>query len=269
MVSVGAGRQYGEVSVQPLTLYSIDGVRIDAGHLPGADGLCLVLAHGFTGAWRQPRTRQIAAVLNRVGGVLAIDLRGHGRSGGRSTVGDREVLDVDAAVRHARHLGYERVGLVGFSMGGVVVVRHAALHGGVDAVVAVSAPARWYYRETKPMRRVHWAIEQRWGRVAARIVKNTRIDSGRWAQVPEAPHEVAGRIAPAPFLVVHGDADPFLPVDHAEQLYGAASDPRELWIEHGFGHAEGAATPSLIRRIADWAATHAREHPSRTRAAGR
>jgi pimeloyl-ACP methyl ester carboxylesterase len=250
----------GHMSVEPLTLHAMDGVRIDAGHLSGPDGLCLVLAHGLTGAWRQPTTRRIAAVLNEVGGVIAIDFRGHGRSGGRSTVGDREVLDVDAAVRHARHLrhlGYRRVGLVGFSMGGAVVVRHAALHGGVDAVTAVSAPARWYYRDTKPMRRVHWAIERRSGRLAARVVKRTRIAGGSWATVPTAPHEVAGRIAPTPFLIVHGDRDPFLPVDHAEQLYAGAGDPRELWIEPGYGHAEGAATPELIRRIADWAASRA------------
>lgn len=233
----------------------MDGVRIDAGHLPGPDGLCLVLAHGFTGAWRQPTTRRIAAALNKVGGVIAIDFRGHGRSGGRSTVGDREILDIDAAVRHARHLGYERVGLVGFSMGGAVVVRHAALHGGVNAVVAVSAPARWYYRDTKPMRRVHWAIERRSGRLAARVVRRTRIAGGAWAKVPEAPHEVAERIAPTPLLIVHGDQDPFLPVDHAEQLYGAARDPRELWIEPGYGHAESAATPALIHRIGAWAAS--------------
>ncbi|GAA0361545.1 alpha/beta fold hydrolase [Actinoallomurus spadix] len=247
-----------DVNVQPLTLHAMDGVRIDAGHRPGPDdGLCLVLAHGFTGAWRQPTTRRIATVLGEVGGVIAIDFRGHGRSGGRSTVGDREILDVDAAVRHARHLGYRRVGLVGFSMGGAVVVRHAALRGGVDAVAAVSAPARWYYRDTKPMRRVHWAIERRSGRLAARLVKRTRIAGGSWATVPSAPHEVVGRIAPTPLLIVHGDRDPFLPVEHAEQLYAAARDPRELWIEAGYGHAESAATPALIRRIGQWVASQA------------
>jgi pimeloyl-ACP methyl ester carboxylesterase len=253
-----------DVSAEPLTLYTMDGVRIDAGHLPGADGLCLVLAHGFTGNRRQPAPLRIASMLNRFAGVIAIDFRGHGRSGGLSTVGDREVLDVDAAVRHARHLGYERIGLVGFSMGGMVVIRHAALHGGVDVVVAVSAPARWYYRDTKPMRRVHWAIERPLGRFAVRTARRTRIASTGWARVPAAPHEIADRIAPTPFLVVHGDTDPFLPVEHAEQLYGAARDPRELWIESGFGHAEGASTPDLIRRIGTWAV----EYSARNRATG-
>jgi pimeloyl-ACP methyl ester carboxylesterase len=245
------------VSIEPVTLYSMDGVRIDAGHLPGDGGLCVVLAHGFTGNWRQPAPRRIAGALGRVGGVIAIDFRGHGRSAGLSTVGDREVLDVDAAVRHARHLGYTRVVTVGFSMGGMIVIRHAALLGGVDAVVSVSAPARWYYRDTKPMRRAHWAIERRTGRLAVRLARRTRIMPGGWVREPEPPYLVAGRIAPVPLLVVHGDADPFLPVEHAEQLYDAAGEPRELWIEPGFGHAETAAGPALIGRIGEWVAARA------------
>lgn len=248
--------------VQPLTLYAMDGVRIDAGYTAGTGDLCLILVHGFTGNWRQPATRRIARRLGQVSGVIAIDLRGHGRSGGLSTVGDREVLDVDAAVRHARHLGYERVALVGFSMGGMISIRHAALIGGVDAVVSVSAPSRWYYRGTKPMRRAHWAIERRAGRFAVRLARRTRITPKGWAQEPEAPYRVAGRISPVPFLVVHGDADPFLPVEHAELLHDSAVEPRELWIERGYGHAEGAAPPDLIGRIADWAAAHSHDRES-------
>lgn len=71
--------------------------------------------------------------------------------------------------------------------------------------------------------------------------------------IPEAPYEVVGRISPVPLLVVHGDADSFFPLEHGQQLYGAAAEPRELWIEPGFGHAEVAATPDLIKRIGAWA----------------
>lgn len=238
---------------EPLTLYTADNVRIDAGHLRGGDGLCFVLAHGFTCSWRQPALRRIAGVLNQHGGVIGLDFRGHGKSGGHSTVGDREVLDVDAAVAAARRRGYERIAVTGFSMGGAIAVRHAALRGGVDAVVSVSAPARWYYRDTVPMRRVHWAIERRIGRLAVRLARGTRVAAKGWDPVPEAPYEVAGRIAPVPLLVVHGDADPFFPLEHGQQLYDAARDPRELWVERAFGHAEVAASPALIKRIGTWA----------------
>ncbi|MFD0687205.1 alpha/beta hydrolase [Actinomadura fibrosa] len=240
---------------EPLTLYTADNVRIDAGHLQGDGDLCFVVAHGFTCSWRQPALQRIAGVLNRFGGVLSLDFRGHGRSGGHSTVGDREILDVEAVVAAARRRGYRRIAVTGFSMGGAVALRHAALHGGVDAVVSVSAPARWYYRGTVPMRRVHWVIERRLGRLAVRLARGTRVARTGWDPVPEAPYEVVGRIAPVPLLIVHGDADAFFPLEHGHQLYGAARDPRELWIEPAFGHAEVAATPDLIERIGAWAST--------------
>jgi fermentation-respiration switch protein FrsA (DUF1100 family) len=70
--------------------------------------------------------------------------------------------------------------------------------------------------------------------------------------VPVPPADAAAKIAPTPLLIVHGDQDAFFPVDHAEQLYAAANDPRELWIVPGFGHAEAAAKPALLDRIGGW-----------------
>ncbi len=52
-------------------------------------------------------------------------------------------------------------------MGGSVALRHAALRGGVDAVVSVSALSRWFVRDTVPMRRVHWLCETALGRATA------------------------------------------------------------------------------------------------------
>lgn len=244
---------YGAIA--RLSLRTEDGVSIDACHRPAADGrtdVGIVLAHGFTGSWRRPHQTRIAALLARMAGVLAFDFRGHGRSGGQSTVGDREILDVAAAVRHARSLGYERVAAVGFSMGASVVIRHAGLLGGVDAVVAVSGPGRWYFRGTPRMRQVHWVVEQPLGRLIGRLALRTRIASGRWDPVPEQPTAAAAKIAPTPLLVVHGDRDPYFPQGHAHALHDAAQRPKQLWIERGYGHAESAATPDLIIRIGQW-----------------
>ncbi|MEU7892592.1 alpha/beta fold hydrolase [Nonomuraea sp. NPDC049152] len=238
----------------PVVLRTADGVRIDAAHTPsrGRGDLGIVVAHGFTGSWRERTARGIAHVLSAFGGVMAFDFRGHGRSGGETTVGDLEVLDIEAAVRHARVVGYSSVAVVGFSMGAAVAIRHAGLHHGVDAVAAVSGPARWYYRGTKPMRQVHWAIERPFGRWAARVAKRTRIARGQWDPVPMPPYEAAALISPTPLLVVHGDADAFFPLEHAHQIFDGAREPKELWIERAYGHAETAATPELIRRIGKW-----------------
>jgi pimeloyl-ACP methyl ester carboxylesterase len=237
-----------------LALRTVDGERLEAVHLTGPDpdrALCVVLAHGFTLSTARSGVRTVMTGLAPYAGVLAFDFRGHGRSSGKSTVGQHEVLDLDAAVAAARRLGYRDVVSCGWSMGGSVVLRHAALHGGVDAVISVSALSRWYFKDTKPMQRVHWTIETKLGRLVAHRALRTRISSSGWDvdAPPESPVEVAPRISPIPVLFVHGDRDHYFPVDHPQALYDAAREPKELWLIEGFGHAESAATPELLDRI--------------------
>jgi hypothetical protein len=156
------------------------------------------------------------------------------------------------AVAYARQLGYATVAAVGFSMGASIVLRHAGLIGGVDAVVSVSGPGRWYYRGTQRMRRVHWVIEHRLGRAVSRRLLKTRISPEGWTLVPVPPAEAAALISPVPLLIVHGDQDPYFPPEHARQLYLAAREPRELWLLPGMGHAESACSDDLVDRIARW-----------------
>jgi pimeloyl-ACP methyl ester carboxylesterase len=253
--AAGAIAQNGQMTtpvLKAITLVTQDGVPIETIHLPGRKELAIVLAHGFTQSWQRPAVWRIANRLNRAGGVVTFDFRGHGRSGGWSTMGDREIKDLDVAVGYARELGYQRVAAVGFSMGASIVVRYAGLVGGLDAAVSVSGPGRWYYRGTKPMRRVHFAVERKTGRLITRTWLKTKVSSNGWDPVPVPPAEAAAQIAPTPFLVVHGDQDLYFPVEHAEQLYQAAREPKELWVVPGFGHAESATNAALTDRIATW-----------------
>jgi pimeloyl-ACP methyl ester carboxylesterase len=243
------------------TLPTDDGVPIEAVHLapstgdPQSQDLAILVAHGFTGSWQRPSVWRISNRFTKFGGVVCFDFRGHGRSGGRSTLGDREIRDVAVSAAWARELGFKRVAAVGFSMGASIVLRYAGLTdaaGGLAAVVSVSGPGRWYYRGTKPMRRVHWAVEYRVGRLVTRTMLNTRVVAARWNPAPVPPAEAAAMIAPVPLLVVHGDRDPYFPVEHAYQIYESAREPKELWIEHGYGHAESATSNWLVDRIGEW-----------------
>ncbi|MFD4339934.1 alpha/beta hydrolase [Streptomyces anulatus] len=275
------------------TLLTDDGVPVEAVYEPCTAGVgtpgdaategpaatpAIVVAHGFTGSADRPAVRRAARVFAQRAAVITFSFRGHGRSGGRSTVGDREVLDLAAAVAWARELGHARVVTAGFSMGGSVVLRHGALYpaesmaghtavrvparegrtGSVgahsDAVVSVSAPARWYYRGTAPMRRLHWVVTRPSGRLVGRYGLRTRIATEDWDPVPLSPVAAVPLIAPAPLLLVHGDRDPYFPLDHPRMLAEAAGPGgAELWLERGMGHAENAADDALLARIADWA----------------
>lgn len=222
-------------------------------HVAGRER-CFVVAHGFTGRITRPSTQRIIGRLASYGGVVAVDFRGHGGSAGRCTVGNAEVADVAAAVRFAREAGYARVVTVGFSMGGSVVIRYAGAGGDTDAVVSVSGPARWFERGTPAMRRVHWLCETRSGRLLSPWLAHIRLGT-QWDPVPPSPLELVGAIAPTPLLIVHGEADRYVPLDHPRSLYAAAGPGADLWLEAGMGHAESATGLDLLDRIGAWA-TH-------------
>jgi pimeloyl-ACP methyl ester carboxylesterase/molybdopterin converting factor small subunit len=217
-----------------------------------------VLVPGFSEWSQKPGVRRAVAGLAQDADVIQLDLRGHGGSKGRSTLSDREVLDVDAAVAYARNRGYRRVVTVGFSMGGSAVLRHAALIGAqvhgydvrspVDAVVTVSTGSAWYIKDTKPMRRLHFLVLTRVGRLIARCGFKVRVDPKGWQEDPLSPLEAAKRVR-VPRLVVHGDSDPYLTISHGQALAATAGGPVQLWVEEGFGHAEEAAGPDLLARI--------------------
>jgi pimeloyl-ACP methyl ester carboxylesterase len=248
---------------RPFTVRTDDGVEL-AGvvlepRLPhpaprGARPLTFVLAHGFTNSVSRAPFRRVAGWLTRFGEVRALDFRGHGRSGGCSgTGGDLELADVDAAVHAARVDGADAVVTVGLSMGGGAVLRQAALgRHRPDAVVSVSAVSRWYVRDTRPMRRVHWLLETTAGRrLGARVV---RLRLGEpWLTVPPSPLEVVSGIAPTPLLLVHGDRDGYFPLEHFRALAQAAGPTATAWVVPGFGHAESGATAPLVERIGRWA----------------
>ncbi|WP_150252894.1 alpha/beta hydrolase [Nocardiopsis deserti] len=235
-------------------LTTSDGVEIDAVLLRGAEPrtTAVILANGFTGTHRNPSTRAVADALLAFGDVMTFDFRGHHGSGGLSTVGNAEIHDLEAVAVRLRELGYTSLSSVGFSMGAAVAIRHAAIYGGMDAVVSVSGPSRWYYRGTRAMRLLHLAIGRRAGRLFLRSFRKVRVINREWDPMPAEPREIAGEISPTPLLVVHGDSDAYFPVSHATAIHDAAREPRDLWIIPGMGHAERAVTPELTVRIRDW-----------------
>src|SRR4051812_14169964 len=106
-----------------------DGVAIHGTRVGehGASAPAVVLAHGLMGWHRKPRFAHLAEQLSEGFAVYAFDHRGHGASEGVSDFGGAEIADVEAVVELARRDGHGRVVTVGASMGGIAVLRHAAI----------------------------------------------------------------------------------------------------------------------------------------------
>jgi fermentation-respiration switch protein FrsA (DUF1100 family) len=121
-------------ATQELTLHMDDGVNLAAtlyepGAAPPPAGYpAVVLFHGLAG-----KRQDLAALAQRLDGqfaVLALDARGHGQSGGRTSIsGPREVADARAVFQQlaARpDIDDAKIGAWGLSMGGGTVLRSLA-----------------------------------------------------------------------------------------------------------------------------------------------
>ena len=175
--------------------------------------------------------------------VLAFDWRGYGRSGGLSSMGGSEALDLQAVVSFARAQGYAQVGVVGESMGGLILLAAQGLAPGLaDVIATISAPADYAL--------VGWPRPQLIRHVAPRralrpVAQLLGFRLGTLA-LPQ-PLDVVGAIK-VPLLLIHGDTDRTVPVANAYALYRQAPQAT-LRIYTGIGHAVApmrARAPQLL-----------------------
>jgi pimeloyl-ACP methyl ester carboxylesterase len=239
------------VPARRFQVHTEDGVRIEGTRLGpmGTERPAVALTHGLMGWHARPRFAAFGEHLSSWFTVYAFDLRGHGGSGGVCDYGGAEIRDVDAVVRHARWVGHPEVATVGTSMGGIAVLRHGGLLGGVDTVVAISSLAYWDWHDgadERTRRSVRRWIRTRQGRAVARVWGARLPDT--WEE-PESPEDVIGKIAPTPVVIVHGTDDRLFPLDHAWRLYEAAGEPKRLLIGDGFGHAEDGLSEAFAGRL--------------------
>lgn len=129
---------------EEVTIHTRDGLALAGWFIRAAEsGPAVVMVHGHTscrGCEFDGRFVELAAELHRAGfSILMIDLRAHGESEGRRfTLGEYERWDVLGAVDWLRERGFERIGVLGVSLGAAAAVKAAAdPEGGqnIDALV--------------------------------------------------------------------------------------------------------------------------------------
>jgi pimeloyl-ACP methyl ester carboxylesterase len=116
-----------------------DDIDLSGWYLPSQNGAAVILLHGYGSSRSEMLSR--AEVLARYGyGVLLYDLRGHGQSqGNERSFGWQDVGDLGAAIQfisNQKDVDPERIGVLGFSIGGQIALRAAADYDQIQAIIA-------------------------------------------------------------------------------------------------------------------------------------
>jgi pimeloyl-ACP methyl ester carboxylesterase len=212
-----------------------DGVVRSAWWIPGDEATAVVLLHG-AGSTRSSVLDQAAVLVGEGHGVLALDARGHGTSGGRAMdfgwYGD---LDVMAAVDHlvARpEVDQDRIAVVGMSMGGEEAVGAAAADPRIAAVVAEGATSRTAQDKSWLSERYGWRGAAQEG---IEWLTYELTDLLTAADQPITLRDAVAAAAPTPVLLIAGGAT--TDEEHAARHIRSGSPGTvELWVAPGSAH---------------------------------
>jgi uncharacterized protein len=225
VVPVALGRPYEQVALR-----TSDGLRLASWYVPSRNGAAVVSYPTRIGGPSEAR------MLIRHGyGVLLLDARGYdGSDGAPNMFGWGEARDIDAAVAWLRRqpdVRDGRVGGIGFSVGGEMMLEAAAKNHDLRAVVSEGAGIRSIREELLYGPRSIPSLP-------AQAVQTAAVTLLSGTLPPQSLHDLVQRIAPRSVFLIHAEHGAG-GEDLNKNYYRAAGAPKQLWRVFGAAHTGG------------------------------
>ena len=197
-----------------------------------------MLQHGFQE--NRQNLLEEAAMLHKHGyGVLLTTVRGHDRNGEEMiTWGCKEMEDLDAWYLYLlsrNEVDPDRIGILGQSMGGSLVIQYANENDKMKAVVAsspltslddtIDVGLRRYTPIPDPLVPLLKPLVIMWGEIISGCQLED-VNAKEWI----------GKIAPRPVYVICGGKDTLVIEENCRSLYSRAQEPSEFWFEESCAH---------------------------------
>lgn len=208
-----------------------DGLRLKAWWFPSKNGAAVILIPGI-GQARDGMLDQGAMLAHHGYGVLLVDPRSCASPDAVFTAGYDEVRDVAGAlafVQAQSEVAPDRVGVLGFSVGGATAILSAAQ---LDDIRAVVSEGNFYNlgHDIANTGGYNSFLADFYYQV---ILFFFRFYSGLDARLV-SPVDAIGHISPRPVFLVFGEHE--AGSGRAHDQFAAAGEPKSLWIVPGVGH---------------------------------
>lgn len=162
--------------------------------------------------------------------VFLLDYRGYGSSEGKPTFAGVQD-DAESALKMliARpDVDASRIVVFGQSLGGAIAVyrvARTAYRENIRALVVESAFSS-YRRITREKLADFW------------LTWPFQYPLSWTVSDEYSPSRAVADISPIPLLIIHGDQDPIVPLQHGQRLFELAREPKQLWIVQGGNHIQ-------------------------------
>lgn len=219
-------------NIEEVFLKTPDGVSIAINqHKTGHDEV-LILAHGWFMTKDSAYFTDMSKVFSKNTDVISMDFRGHGKSSGFYTFTSKEPMDMKVVVDYAKK-HYSKVYLMGFSLGGALVLIHSAIEQDVDKVIAVSAPHSFIKIENHMWKKEAWSHSLRKFEFIRWITVRPSLIIGKKIR----PIDIVDKIE-VPTLFIAGKQDVTVRAWHTKSLYRIAKCKKHFELFENCCHAE-------------------------------
>jgi dienelactone hydrolase len=220
------------VAHEDVSFKTADGLRLRGWYVPSKNGAAVIAFPGRAG------TQKPARLLARHGyGVLLFDRRGEGESDGDPNAwGWSSYRDVDAAVRFLQRrpdVTENRIGGVGLSVGGEMMLEAAARSHGLRAVVSEGAGERSINEL------LDFTGTAKWEQVPSYAALTAGIALFSDQLPPPSLKQLIPRIAPTPVFLIYGEHGQDGERNLNPTYYESARPPKQIWQVPGSGHVGG------------------------------
>ena len=223
------GAAYEEVSFK-----TSDGLTLEGWYIPSKNRAAVIAFPGRRG------TQRPARMLARNGfGVLLFDRRGEGDSDGDPNIlgwkGERDIHAAVAYLQQRPDVDPERIGGIGLSVGGEMMIEAAAAESdGLKAVVSEGAGIR-SIRESLAVPDTRMRIEG--SLLHAVVTPAVALFSN--GMPPPSLEDLAPEISPTPVFLIYAVPGQGGEAELSQAYYDAAREPKEIWRVPGAGHTGG------------------------------
>ncbi len=222
------------LSYEDVRLTASDGQPLAGWYIRSQNRAAVIVLHGSGG--NRSDALDHATVLARNGyGVLLMDVRAHGESGDNRLSLARAGLDMNTAVEFLQKqsdLDLERIGGLGLSLGGMVMLEAAARNREIRAVISDGADAAALddYMPLPPQ--YHY-----WTPLSPEVWMTERFTEFFGGTPSSSIKQAVQQIAPRPLLLISADEEieQFLNT----RYYELAGPTAELWALKGASHCAG------------------------------
>lgn len=198
---------------EEVKLIAEDGVKLAAWLVPSEakTDRVIILLHGYPAD--KANLLYWAQFLYKDFNLFFLDFRYFGDSEGSiTTIGYREQSDLKAATNYLKNRGFDKIGVMGFSLGGAVGILTASKDNRIEAIVSYNAFANIdlmgheFYQNLSVLKYPLTFLARVWAQILLGINTN------------EIAPEKAARNLTVPILLIHSKSDQTIPFENAERL---------------------------------------------------